>query len=233
MSTDEPTSKIIVIDTLGYAGNDERELCAYLTGEYGDCQVGDNIAQKYGKDIEHRAWWKEHISPEPDDNDTYRPASPYATPGWFNNGMGGMFRDLPENEEPARLARIQATKDYYQPRIDAIQKRLDEQDWSHGWTKEACERQISIHKNTLGDAEFAMLTKYDAEMSVAIYVDEFPPVEVLDELIARAEEYARDPNVVSGKEWDSVMEITGYRKIDPTTGFEEEFTQTNKSTFSR
>jgi hypothetical protein len=147
--------------------------------------------------------------------------------------MGGMFRDLPENEEPARKARLQATKDYYQPRIDAIQKRLDDQDWSHGWTKEACERQISIHKNTVSDAEISMLTKYDADMSIAIYVDEFPPVEVLDELIARAEEYTRNPNAVSGKDYSSAMEITGYRKIDPATNFEEEFTQTNKSTFSK
>jgi hypothetical protein len=233
MSTDEPTSKIIIIDTLGYAGNDEREICAYLTGEYGDCQVGDGIAQKYGKDIEHRAWWKEHISPEPDDNDTYRPASTYATPGWFNNGMGGMFRDLPENEEPARLARWQATRDYYQPHIVRIQKRLDDQDWSHGWTRESCERQISIHKNTVSDAETAILNKFDAHMSVAIYVDEFPPAEVLDELIARAEEYARNPNAVSGKDYSSAMEITGYRKIDPATSFEEEFVRANKSTFSK
>jgi hypothetical protein len=42
---------------------------------------------------------------------------------------------------------------------------------------------------------------------------------VLDELIARAEEYARNPNAVS-ENYRSAMEITGYRKIDPVTGFD-------------
>jgi hypothetical protein len=233
MSTDEPTAKTIVIDTLGYAGNDEREICAYLTGEYGDCQVGDDIAQKYGKDIEHRAWWKEHVYHQPDDNDTYRPVSSVATPGWFNNGMGGMFRDLPENEEPARKARVQATRDYYQPHIERIQKRLDEQNFENDWTNEGCERQLKLYKRILAEVETATLNKFGAHMSVAIFVDEFPPAEVLDELIARVEKYARNPNVITGKDYGSAMEITGYRKIDPAANLEEEFIQTNKSTFSK
>jgi hypothetical protein len=84
---------------------------------------------------------------------------------------------------------------------------------------------ISAH---LTDAETAILNKFDGPYEHRdIYVDEFPPVEVLDELIAR------NPNAVSGKEWGSAMEITGYRKIDPATGLEEEFSQTNKSTFSK
>lgn len=30
-----------IIDTNSYAGNFEREMCAYLTGQVGDCGVGD------------------------------------------------------------------------------------------------------------------------------------------------------------------------------------------------
>ena len=39
-------SKMIIIDTDTYAGNFERELCAYVTGIVRDCEVGIEIAEK-------------------------------------------------------------------------------------------------------------------------------------------------------------------------------------------
>lgn len=36
---------ILVADTNQYAGNFERELCAYITGQYGECSVGADIAK--------------------------------------------------------------------------------------------------------------------------------------------------------------------------------------------
>lgn len=35
------TEYLLVIDTDSYAGNFERQLCAFATGEIGECQVGD------------------------------------------------------------------------------------------------------------------------------------------------------------------------------------------------
>ena len=37
---------MIIIDTDTYAGNFERELCAYVTGIVRDCEVGIEIAEK-------------------------------------------------------------------------------------------------------------------------------------------------------------------------------------------
>lgn len=38
---------LFVIDTDAYAGNFEREMCAYMTGHVGDCAVGDDKAKMY------------------------------------------------------------------------------------------------------------------------------------------------------------------------------------------
>ena len=48
---------IFVIDTSQYAGNFERQMCAYCTGQIGECGVGDEfvdekIADIFGEDID-------------------------------------------------------------------------------------------------------------------------------------------------------------------------------------
>lgn len=51
----------VVIDTDSYAGNFERDLCAYVTGQYGECEVGKDLADNFSKDIEHIEWWEKNI----------------------------------------------------------------------------------------------------------------------------------------------------------------------------
>jgi hypothetical protein len=36
---------LFVVDTDTYAGNFEREMCAYITGQVGECEVGEEIAK--------------------------------------------------------------------------------------------------------------------------------------------------------------------------------------------
>lgn len=51
MSVDNVDSPyILVIETDKYTGNFERELCAYITGGFGECGVGSNHAETYCKD---------------------------------------------------------------------------------------------------------------------------------------------------------------------------------------
>lgn len=38
---------VIMIHTDSYAGNFEREMCAYVTGTYGECGVGSEIASSF------------------------------------------------------------------------------------------------------------------------------------------------------------------------------------------
>lgn len=84
----------IIIDTEQYSGNFEREMCAYITGRYGECGVGYEIAKFYASQINHLEWFKENIVNQPDeDNGCNRPVSVSVTPGWFNNGYGRHIRE--------------------------------------------------------------------------------------------------------------------------------------------
>lgn len=71
---------LIVVDTDSYTGNFERELCAYVTGQYGECEVGKNYAEIFSKDIEHIEWWNKNIvkrSEPPPEIECERPVEIY------------------------------------------------------------------------------------------------------------------------------------------------------------
>lgn len=46
----------LVIDTNQYAGNFERELCAWVTGVVGDCAVGDHEKEQFLHDLDGTKW---------------------------------------------------------------------------------------------------------------------------------------------------------------------------------
>lgn len=68
----EPTDSCwgLVIKTDAYAGNFERQLCAWLTGTIGMCEVGKNLIEP---DIE--MMFEDTICQMPDDHGCYRPVS--------------------------------------------------------------------------------------------------------------------------------------------------------------
>ena len=77
-----------IIDTSEYSGNFERELCAHLTGQIGECGVGrqfidDEIAAKFDGLLMH----------VPDEHGCHRPCSIWPTETYHNNGMGFYYRD--------------------------------------------------------------------------------------------------------------------------------------------
>jgi hypothetical protein len=85
---------ILIIDTVDYAGNFERELCAHLTGQTGDCGVGEQYAEKFRTECpkEYEAL-ESLIERQPDDHGNFRPASIYPTPGFWNDGYGTAWPD--------------------------------------------------------------------------------------------------------------------------------------------
>lgn len=78
------------IDTDTYAGNFERELCAYITGQIGECKVGQADAELAEKELneEELKLFDEIITTHPDDHGCHRPVSIFPTPGFFNDGYG-------------------------------------------------------------------------------------------------------------------------------------------------
>lgn len=77
-----------IVDTDTYAGNFERDMTAYVTGMIGECGVGDNYATMFAEECPDLNFADAHIEMRPDDNGCHRPTSIFATPGWFNDGLG-------------------------------------------------------------------------------------------------------------------------------------------------
>jgi hypothetical protein len=105
--------QIIRINTERYAGNFERELCAYVTGQYGDCGVGDLIAQGARKSIKNLVWFEHHLQWEPDEFDCHRPVVIQTTDGWFNNGMGKCYKIQGADFERAKDEAVETYRAYH------------------------------------------------------------------------------------------------------------------------
>lgn len=85
---------LFIIDTEEYSGNFEREMCAFCTGQVGECGVGQKEADVFKEECpEWIEIFDDIVGSEPDDHGCYRPVSIYTTPGFFNDGMGGHYRD--------------------------------------------------------------------------------------------------------------------------------------------
>lgn len=88
------TTYAFVIDTEQYAGNFERQLCAYITGHVGECGIGEEFADIFEEENQKDTIdLFSNIISETDDNGCFRPCAIYPTLGWFNDGQGNHFKD--------------------------------------------------------------------------------------------------------------------------------------------
>ena len=91
---DDESTYEFVIDTTEYAGNFEREMCAYVTGCTGDCGIGGDVADKVRDEISQSGFFDEIddlVCRLPDDHGCYRPVSTGPTPGFVNDGYGDCY----------------------------------------------------------------------------------------------------------------------------------------------
>lgn len=86
---------IFVIDTNTCAGNFERDLTAFCTGQYGECGIGQDLAEEF--EINFPQKYKEFYNIinryMPDEHGCGRPTTIWPTPGYWNNGNGKEFKD--------------------------------------------------------------------------------------------------------------------------------------------
>ena len=176
-----------IIDTDGYAGNFEREMCAYLTGEIGECGVGDKSID----DEEDYSIFADALVRVQDDHHCQRPVSIYPTPGFYNNGMGFEYKEGQEKE--AIDALIKSTKDYYTPLINTAERHKEkalkgEQVFS--WDVEACDKAIKSYQKNISDAMKTTektLGKYPSYQSVCIFFGKKPTTEQIDFMKRKAQ----------------------------------------------
>lgn len=106
----------LVIETNLYAGNFERPLCAYATGSYGECGVGDEEADIFLTEApEQFKDLGDYTESMPDDRGCWRPTSI-----WNSEDKSGyqeviiFFADLPSDEGLAYIAeRVRAFPAYW------------------------------------------------------------------------------------------------------------------------
>ena len=186
---------IFVVDTDSYAGDFEREMTAYMTGQVGECGVGGEFREVFAEETGNEHLFDELVIKRPDDHGCFRPCKIWPTLGWFNNGMGGHFRDGQEDE---------AKEDYCRMCTEEFNKHGDNQ-----WLVRAK----------------APLAKYSAYLSFAIFMSRKPSVDEVALLKERALKWPiyvdeKKAEAEAKNEFcflNSPTEITGFRLIEETT----------------
>jgi len=86
---------LFVIDTDSYSGNFERQLCAYCTGQIGECGIGNKQAEIWNEEVGIKIGtdpFIDIIQQKSDEHGVFRPVEIYPTPGFRNNGFGKHFK---------------------------------------------------------------------------------------------------------------------------------------------
>lgn len=105
------TGLVFVIDTAEYAGNFEREMCAWITGIIGDCGVGRETADaaSYTMSEALQGWCYDNIIQVPDEHGCARPVTVWRVPKGIhegngqNNGVGIYVEDAPGGQILAEM----------------------------------------------------------------------------------------------------------------------------------
>jgi hypothetical protein len=92
---------IFIVDTSEYAGNFERNLVAFMTGQIGECSVGFECLDYFldEADDAEKEFVERAVVQKPDDHGTFRPASIWVTPGRMRTTADG--REYPAYDSVA------------------------------------------------------------------------------------------------------------------------------------
>lgn len=205
---------LFVIDTENYAGNFERELCAYITGRVGECGVGDDMAELFKQEVGEPF---ENVVEEGDEHGCYRPATIYPSLGWYNDGMGGHYKEGQEAEALINYRKNAAA--HHRGNGLGIQylKRWRAGDREGlikaGWDEESLVKSAAEDEAKAVKAEkTTKLGKYPAYNSVAISFGKKPTEKQIALMKKRAQlfaemkcEYSNNPRI---------SKITGFRLIE-------------------
>jgi len=201
----KPDHYLFVIDTEEYAGNFEREMYAYVTGQVGECEVGEEVARMARKkDASFFTRLEDLVKSIPDELGDYSPVSIFPTPGWFNNGVDGHYR-LGQEVEALAHYKQQVEKRAREAPLAYAERHRD---------KVRTEEQKKVDEaNALTE-----VPKHHAYQSVAIYLHKIPGKDLIETMKKRALEIA---NEGMGFQKSSKPTITGFRLLEQRTAFTE------------
>lgn len=179
-----------IIDTDQYSGNFEREMCAYLTGQIGECGVGSEYAELFEKEVSGKISFENVVSIPDDEGYCHRPCIIETNPNWFNTGMGMFYRNDDIDEEKILKEYADQVSGYENSLINkkkAIKERLLKGEKCSNWTIEALDKEIANHEERILKARNAKTcNKYPAYLSVAIFFEDKPTEEQISLMKERA-----------------------------------------------
>ena len=140
---------LFVIDTDTYAGNFEREMCAYVTGQIGDCGVGKKQAELAKQEIpDVVAQLEDLVELVPDEHGCARPVSIFSNPRYGNDGRGNHALLTDENREQFSYPAYNSVTIYFHAIPDSglidIMKERARNIASRGLELEGFEQQVGI-----------------------------------------------------------------------------------------
>jgi hypothetical protein len=158
---------LLIIDTEEYAGNFERQLCGYVTGQADYDTQGKEEADIFLNEVDADIanWFEENIVSITDvnGNDQFVKLSP--TPGWFNDGVGNHYKN---GCDPLLVVK----------KYNKIQKKYKEKYPNSS----SCELVTSIDE----------IVKYPAYMSIEIMFYKKPSNIIIDLVAERARKFCED-----------------------------------------
>jgi hypothetical protein len=196
-----------IIDTDSSSGNFEREMCAYLTGQIGDCGVGDEHVDAFKEQFPKEYEAFEDIIGSESDEGCYRPCEIETTPGRFNHGMGTCFDD-DADMDIVKQDYIKQVDAHYIPLLKQAETRIanGEVEWK---------RDADGYKKRMQEARDNEITKFGAYESVKIHFNEKPSPELIDFMKQRAEDFAKTQ--VTSYMGEDYCKIKGFRLEENVT----------------
>jgi hypothetical protein len=220
---------IFIIDTDQYAGNFERELCAYMTGVVGDCDVGDSFAALYNKEMGVKSGqdstFIDILEQRSDEHGCCRPCATWETKGWLIDGADGAVReeDWDQAKADVKWRENQAAIDqrYYD-----MYAKMDPNDpgvKAAGWTRESLDKELKRRQKEVDRVKKQKCPRRPPMNSVAIFFEKRPTLELIALMKERAAKFSKAKRSMGGagdKNFNLI--IHGFRLIKETTEQKEE-----------
>lgn len=223
---------IFIIDTDSYAGNFERDMCAYVTGVLGECEVGDEFAAIYNKEVNTdglESVFVEYLEHRADEHGCHRPCSLWETKGWLSVGFDKAVKEADWDQAKADAAFQKENAKIYQGYYDQTAKLdLDDPQVKRaGWTKASKERELKEQQKNIDKALKEKARKYSPNNSVAIFFEKKPTEEMVALMKERAGKFVEAKRQVAkqkGYSWDEKFKLTihGFRLVKESTSEIEE-----------
>lgn len=186
---------IFVIDTNNYAGNFEREMCAFITGKVGDCNVGEKYAIKANSVLtkEQQEWFEYFCAWLADENGINRPVNVWSNPAYFNDGWGNYYKnDATTDMNKVREKYIVEVVKHRTKQIETNLVAINRDPEKYEYLKEVNNTINEIIEET----KKADVQKGPAYYSVALFFNKEIPNEYIDLMKSRAKKFAKNYKIV-------------------------------------